>query len=296
MRLSVSFEYSSRRHLAVERLQNYHRGSLAPPVTAVAQCFSVIDYPSCTEMMRSGPKTTAQVRREMVISAFIRLVGLGPASRVFTFHLLDSLLTETTKISICLHMTSYSNMGKESYSFEKLKGADNYKEWALEMSFVLKDAGLMGFVTGTAVKPVHDRNEKRPDRVDKKQEAIDIWLEKDSRAVGKLGKMCTRTVQSEFNDTWTAKQAWEALKERYTPVGWSSKWAVLNQLEEASYQNSSGIAEMGRTMRTVLEEIHEQKITIDEYVTIKIINSLGPGFKTYVTVLNEHVKIRSYPI
>jgi hypothetical protein len=40
---------------------------------------------------------------------FIGLVGLGPASRVFTFHLLDSLLTATTKISICPQMTSYSN-------------------------------------------------------------------------------------------------------------------------------------------------------------------------------------------
>ena len=38
---------------------------------------------------------------ERVISAFIGLVGLGPASRVFTFHLLDSLLTATTKIPIC---------------------------------------------------------------------------------------------------------------------------------------------------------------------------------------------------
>ena len=37
------------------------------------------------------------------------LVGLGPASRVFTFHLLDSLLTATTNISICPHMTSYFN-------------------------------------------------------------------------------------------------------------------------------------------------------------------------------------------
>ncbi len=46
---------------------------------------------------------------EMVISAFIGLVGLGPASRVFTFHLLDSLLTTTTKMSICPHMTSYFN-------------------------------------------------------------------------------------------------------------------------------------------------------------------------------------------
>ncbi len=40
----------------------------------------------------------------------IGLVGLGPASRVFTFHLLDSLLTATTNISMCPHMTSYSNI------------------------------------------------------------------------------------------------------------------------------------------------------------------------------------------
>jgi len=50
---------------------------------------------------------------ELVTSASIGLVGLGPASRVFTFHvkfhLLDSLLTTTTNISICPHMTSYSN-------------------------------------------------------------------------------------------------------------------------------------------------------------------------------------------
>jgi hypothetical protein len=39
----------------------------------------------------------------------IGLVGLGPASRVFTFHLLDSLLTATAKMSISPHMTSYSN-------------------------------------------------------------------------------------------------------------------------------------------------------------------------------------------
>ncbi len=38
----------------------------------------------------------------ILISAFIGLIGLGPASRVFTCSLLDRLLTATTKISICM--------------------------------------------------------------------------------------------------------------------------------------------------------------------------------------------------
>jgi len=48
---------------------------------------------------------------KMVISAFIRLVGLGPASRVFTFHLLDSLLTATTKMRI----STLGTFKKKSY-------------------------------------------------------------------------------------------------------------------------------------------------------------------------------------
>ena len=43
-------------------------------------------------------------------------------------------------------------------------------------------------------------------------------------------------------------------------------------------------------MRFILEEIKDQGITIEEYVTIKIINSMGSEFDTYVTVLNESAR------
>ena len=45
-------------------------------------------------------------------------------------------------------------MGKESeYTFAKLSSAENYKEWAREMIFALKDSGLWGYVDGTIIKP-----------------------------------------------------------------------------------------------------------------------------------------------
>lgn len=43
-------------------------------------------------------------------------------------------------------------------------------------------------------------------------------------------------------------------------------------------------------MRTILEEIKDLKISIEEYVTIKVINSMGSGFDTYDTVLNEQAR------
>jgi hypothetical protein len=72
--------------------------------------------PDCTVLAVAAPfKLTALTipvpvgNRGVGNLRLIGLVGLGPASRVFIFHLLDSLLTATTNISICPHMTSYSN-------------------------------------------------------------------------------------------------------------------------------------------------------------------------------------------
>ena len=43
-------------------------------------------------------------------------------------------------------------------------------------------------------------------------------------------------------------------------------------------------------MKTILEELKDSAITIEDHVTVKIINSLGPKFETYVTVLNEKAR------
>ena len=43
--------------------------------------------------------------------------------------------------------------GEGMYTFANLKGTENYKEWAREMSFALRDAGLIPYASGTAVRP-----------------------------------------------------------------------------------------------------------------------------------------------
>lgn len=61
------------------------------------------------------------------------------------------------------------------YSFEKLQGPNNYKEWAREMSFALRYAGLMGYVNGTIKKSVLSKDDKDPEQIAKKEEVIDTW-------------------------------------------------------------------------------------------------------------------------
>lgn len=43
-------------------------------------------------------------------------------------------------------------------------------------------------------------------------------------------------------------------------------------------------------MKTILEKLQDGAITIKDHVTVKVINSLGPKFETYVTVLNKKTR------
>ena len=71
----------------------------------------------------------------------------------------------------------------EARTFPKLKGSDNYKEWAREMEFALKQVGLMGLVNGDRIRPLPHTEEQKEailqkdedERIEKREEAIEKW-------------------------------------------------------------------------------------------------------------------------
>ncbi len=119
-------------------------------------------------------------------------------------------------------------MGKESeYMFAKLSGAENYKEWAREMIFTLKDSGLWGYVDGTVTRPPPLAIEGKKSTVTISAEArqgtqdkMDLWIKNDANALGKIGRMCNKTVQLGFDATWLSSEAWSELKTKNSSKGW----------------------------------------------------------------------------
>lgn len=180
------------------------------------------------------------------------------------------------------------------YTFAKLKGTENYKGWAREMSFALRDAGLISYANGTAVKSNLCTKEEcasvGEEKIEKREADIEKWILNDSRTGGKIEKMCTRAIQQQIKDEWSAKKMWDELKLKYTADRCYSKWQILNRLEEASYASSKNMQDFGLRMKMLLEEVDNLNITIKEWVLIKIINSLGPTFETYDTVLNKKAR------
>ncbi len=132
-----------------------------------------------------------------------------------------------------------NQMSKESeYTFAKLSGAENYKEWVREMIFALKDSGFWGYVDGTITRPPPLATEVKESTVtisagarQKTQDKIDLWIKDDARALGKIGRMCNKTIWLGFDATWLSSEAWSKLKTKYSSKGWSTKWDVLNRLE-----------------------------------------------------------------
>lgn len=76
------------------------------------------------------------------------------------------------------------------YTFAKLKGTENYKVWAREMSFALRDAGLFSYANGTAMKPIPYTESEcetvSEEKIEKREADIEKWVLNDSRAGGKI--------------------------------------------------------------------------------------------------------------
>lgn len=82
-----------------------------------------------------------------------------------------------------------NQMGKESkYTFTKFSSAKNYKKWAKEMIFALKDLGLWRYVNGTIMKPapllVKEKTTAKAKQ--KTQNKIDFWTKENTYALRKI--------------------------------------------------------------------------------------------------------------
>lgn len=197
---------------------------------------------------------------------------------------------------LCGYTMGRAKRKESTGPFPRLKGTENYKDWAREMGFYLQELGLMGHADGTLAKPeLYTEEEKGTsngsapllsDRtIERREEEVEKWRLNDLRTCGKIGLMCTGPVQQQLQFlgyTRTAKEMWDHLKANYTVDPRQYKWDILIRLENASYDSSKNMSDFLSTMRNLLEEINEASITMEDLVVFKAINSLGPSFENYV--------------
>ena len=128
-----------------------------------------------------------------------------------------------------------------------------------------------------------------------REEKICEFQDNARKAVAKIGKMCTDTVQKEFlsvkaSREWTPKELWSHLKTRYTLQNWASKWNTLGKLHEIRHGDCKNIQEFMTKIRDVKSEIEDLEITIDEAITIQVLNSLDSSFAQFLGILSHEAR------
>ena len=176
----------------------------------------------------------------------------------------------------------------------------NYKEWAREFIFALKDSGLLGYIDSTIIKPapLEAKGKGEMVRAEAKQETQDkiaFWTKGDARALGKMGRMCNKIVQLGFDATWLSSKAWSELKTKYLSKGLSTKWDVLSRLEQINYSSSNDINNLCVNIVKILEEIKELDITMEEMRREQTSRSARPSFKSQRRRTSHETDYESQP-
>lgn len=189
---------------------------------------------------------------------------------------------------------------KHDYTFKKLTGSANYKQWTRDMSFALEEAKLWDHVLGTSTPPPtllpkNDDNEERTERIYQRTLRIKDHNDDVRRTVAKIGRMCTETVQKEFLalkslTAWNPKDLWDHLQTRYTLQNWASKWNTLGRLHSIHKRDCKNVAEFISKIRDVTSEMTDLKITMDEAIIIHTLNSLDDHFKPYLAILSHDAR------
>ena len=168
------------------------------------------------------------------------------------------------------------------------------------MSFGLEEARLWRHVEGTAVappplEPKKDGSEDRMEKIYAREEKICEFQDNACKAVAKIENMCTGTVQNEFlsvkaSREWTPKDLWSHLKTRYTLKNWASIWNTLGKLHEIWHGDCKNIHEFMTKIRDVKSEIEDLEITMDEAITIQVLNSLDSSFARFLDILSHKAR------
>lgn len=140
--------------------------------------------------------------------------------------------------------------------------------------------GFWGVVIGTKTRP--------DDKID--QDRAERWDEMDEKAHGTIGFMCSKAIQLQLKSKWTSHQMMEHLKKICIPTGWSHKLELVSKVEALSLSKCKNITDFRYQLTRLKDEVQQQKITIEEYIVIKAINSLDRRFESGVTCLVQKTR------
>ena len=170
------------------------------------------------------------------------------------------------------------------------------------MRYSLESAGLWDHILPNKKNPqlvaIIFKDKELEDEVklecqEKRSDKIIALTKINVKCKGYISRICLCHIQQEFQAVktdWLTHDLWEWLKKRYTLQNTASNWATITSIDELTYVTSKNMAEYRSKYYALKASIKEQSITIEDALKIRMLNNLGPAFKTYLTVVNDQIR------
>lgn len=139
--------------------------------------------------------------------------------------------TETTSIEKAFYLGSSDGPGN-IITPVKLKGNENYDEWARLVKRALMSKRKFGFIDGRIVEPPETEPEKLED-----------WIAVSSMLVSWITNTLDPTIRSTVEDYDDAKALWDHLKSRYCVVNGTRICQIKSALGSCTQHPSESISE-----------------------------------------------------
>lgn len=153
-----------------------------------------------------------------------------------------------------------SDSGSGLLDLPKLKGSCNYDEWSFRVKNALMYKNLW--------KNVND-----PDAANK---------DREEQALSLISLACDNHTKEEIRNCITAKEAWEALHNKYIRSSPAAKVSLYSRLINMKSVNTDEIPGMLNEFSNVIRKLHEIKVQVDEELyTIVLLEALPSTFEQF---------------
>ena len=158
----------------------------------------------------------------------------------------------------------------DKVTIQKLKGASNYKVWALCTELYLIKEGLKEAIYNTPPNISQSDNDKT---------LANIWLLLEDGPLLQIQNLIK------------AKEAWESLKNLYSLKGFSSEFLLCRDFFETTLTKYTSMEEYLNKVKQLLDQLTAKKLALPKQVVIAwVLNSLTDNYDGFISNITQSLR------
>ena len=176
--------------------------------------------------------------------------------------------------------------GIRGNTIPKLKGAENYKVWRIQIDIVIKAKKLQRYIDGRRTKPVKIVDETQTAFEDREDE----FESQDSAARGLLINNCITTIILDIQHLKLSKEVWDYLAGKYQPKGIAHQFGQYQEWNSLKYDGKD-LEGFCSKYHAGLLSLKECDLKVDERIQIyQFIIHISPFFESFASNLRQSMR------